>query len=221
MLTEVERAEGYVEYESAPDASVSYKERRKNHGFVFSFGYDSYFPRNFISLLDNDLYENVYGKNDINFYQLQMGYKYNFMLGSFGVSAIYADGRANAINSIEDRKIIFEKYGIGASYWMDNLFSEPLVVPYGSIQGWVMDVTEKSKVDSFSGRTKTGLAFTVGALIQLNRLDEESARTAYMMWGLENAYLDIYAVQYENTESSSDPYLESDLNYGVGLKLEF
>jgi hypothetical protein len=58
-------------------------------------------------------------------------------------------------------------------------------------------------------------------LIQLNWIEKETAKLAYLGQGLENTYLDVFWTQYQNTDDELDPAFENDFNFGVGLRLEF
>jgi hypothetical protein len=91
---------------------------------------------------------------------------------------------------------------------------------------WQMGLKETSfangaQTDSFSITTQMGYNYIVGFLFQLDWLDYDSAKTSTFDWGLENAFLDVYATQYAKTQSADDPNTETDWLYGAGLRLEY
>lgn len=62
---------------------------------------------------------------------------------------------------------------------------------------------------------------TFGLLIQLNWLEAETAKDAYLNQGVENTYLDIFWNQYASSGSDEDLNLETQSNWGAGLRIEF
>ncbi len=206
-----------VEVHFPQDQLASYKNRREDHGAYFGIQYEVLKFKNYMSPIDNLMYSEVFGESEIPLMRANIDYKYNFSLGSIALGVDFGTG------SVEggDRKLEVTKYGINAQYALDNIANEPYVVPYLGLNVWNINFSETSPTESFSGTTQMGFNYMIGALIQLNWLDYDTAKNASFTMGLENTYLDVYITQYMTTESPDDPNTETDFSYGAGLRLEF
>ncbi|MBX3041434.1 MAG: hypothetical protein KF789_12070 [Bdellovibrionaceae bacterium] len=214
--------EQLVEVRSIDKVYAPYRDRRGTHGFLFGVNYENYFPDALISKVDSETYGDMFGDRPISFVGIEIGYKYNFFLGS--LAALYGFSSGNLTDSRigEERSLQINRNSLKIMYVMDRLMAEPYAAPYVAAGIWDFGIDEKvGGGDSFSGQTKMGNSITVGLLLQLNWLEKESSRNAYMAAGLENTYLDLFMTQHSNTSSEDDPTTRSPFDWGAGLRLEF
>lgn len=212
-----------LEIVDTPHFNVPYKERRSRHGWIFSVNGDNlYFP-DYISALDGRSYDEIFGQTDLTLVQLEIGYKYNFVLGAIGLSIAQGLGSIQDDRLGEVRELEISKTSGSATLYLDNITSEPYLVPYVSGTLWRFDLFEEAQTSAvdYSASTDIGFAYSLGLLFQLNWMDKDSARKAYEDYGLQNTYLDVFFTQHTATADESDPNFESDFNWGIGLKLEF
>jgi hypothetical protein len=213
---------GLVEIQYPDEYQGPYLENRGTHGFMFDVNYQQYVPKSMLSQFEQATYKSVYENNPIALVEVQLAYKYNFALGGLTLGLGYGGGSTSSEVTGKDRSITLTKTSLAAGYIMDALFDEPYVAPYGQIQAWQMSIKEDSAGSpSLSQTTQVGFAYTVGALIQLNWLDESSAESGAHNFGLDNTYLDLFAVKYSKTQSVTDANTESDFSFGAGLRLEY
>lgn len=207
-----------VEVQIRQDNLAEYKVRRELHGTYVSFDFEAIEFKNFISTLDGQNYQAVFGSDTVNLLQLGFDYKYNFALGSLSAGAFYGMGK---VDGAADRSLEITKYGVGLKFTADMLMNEPYLAPYVGFNVWQMGFSEKSATDSFSATTQLGYNYTVGLLIQLDWIDYEAAKESTFNWGLENTFIDVYATQYAKTEAPDDPDTTTDFLLGGGLRFEF
>lgn len=207
-----------VEVELRQDNLASYHERREPHGTYLGVSYEAVEFGKYVSSLDGKTYNEMFGSDTVNLVQVDVDYKYNFTLGSLAFGAFYGIG---AVDGSDSRKLDIKKYGLSLKYTADMLMQEPYVAPYLGIQVWQMGYSEESNLDSFSSTTQMGLSYTVGVLLQLNWIDYETAKLTTFSWGLENTFVDLYAVQYAKTQAADDPNFETDMTFGAGIRMEF
>ncbi len=200
-----------------------YRERRTTHGFMFNINAENLYFQDYASIVDQKLYEELFGQEDLTLVQVQLDYKLNFFLGSLVTGIGYGQGTLVDDRIGEERELTIDKKSIRAQILLDNLMKEPFFVPYVGFNYWQFGLTEKNNTlgTTNSYDTGNGTSMTAGFLIQLNWMDPETAKTAYMGEGLENTYLDVFWTQYQNTDNELDPAFENDFNFGVGLRMEF
>ncbi len=218
--TAVETSE-LVEVQHYQDNLAPYKERREDHGIYVGLDYEGLDLKNYISTLDGKSYGELFGTSPIPLVHLSVDYKYNFVLGSLSLGVDLGKGTLSDNRSGSDRTLGVTKYGVGVKYTADMILDEPYLAPYVGIVVWQMSLDEKSPTNSFSATTQMGFNYTLGVLLQLDWIDYETAKNTTFNWGLENTFIDIYATQYAKTSAVDDPNTETDLLYGVGLRLEF
>lgn len=205
----------------------SYKERRSRHGFTVGISSENVYMHDYTSIYDGKLYEELWGQEDVSLPQLNLNYKFNFILGSINIGAGYGQGSILDDRIGEERTIIIDKTAANFQFLFDNFMKEPYFVPYIGVSLFNFKITEQVTLATSTERTDhsfttdTGNAFTVGFLIQLNWMEKEASKEAYLENGLENTYLDIYWTQYENPNQEPDPSTQSDFNWGAGLRIEF
>lgn len=231
-------ADNEIIVESKQDLTEPYKERRKDFGALFSVNYERYFPAEHVSVIQNRTYEEISGGEDIPVIGAEIGVKYNFSLGSLSGLFGYGMGTyANEEQNLDGVSVKITKLGL--NFALDNLMSEPWVVPYA--QGGIHQIDWEE--NSYTGTenvfetliTKPNAHFKVGMLVQLNWIenwiDPTTTAEGLRSSGLENTYLDIFYTSY-SAYAEPDPLVgalgsddgEANLSssgLGVGLKLEF
>lgn len=227
-----------ITVESVQDLSTSYKERRKDFGALFSINYERYFPEDHISVIQNKSYEELSEGESIPVIGAEIGVKYNFALGSFAALFGYGAGTyANEAQNLDGASVKITKLDL--NFALDNLTSEPWVVPY--VQGGIHQLEWEE--NSFTGSdnvietliAKPNVHYKLGVLLQLNWIenwiDPGTTTEGLRSSGLENTYLDIFYSGY-SAYAEPDPIVgalgsddgEANLSssgLGMGLKLEF
>lgn len=232
-----------VTVEKTEDPNLPYKQRRGKHGVLFSIGMETIEPTEYYSLIETtDVgIKDLLGGSSMSMLNVELGYKYNFSLGSAYVIGAYATGsNSNTADAIE-RKLEVSRMNLSLGYQADMLFDEPWVVPYAQVGVHQFNVSEKRTTattsDSNSASTEPSLNYRAGLLFQLNwiekSIDPMTHSDGIRSSGLENTFLDVYATWYEPSESSSgydpndatthnvDPDMRSEATIGVALKMEF
>ncbi len=243
-LVEIEEYDTPVDeltYVKAVDLSAPYKQRRGKHGAIFGVAAEKFYPAEMLSLLDDASIDQILDKQPISLLAVELGYKYNFPLGSFAISYGFATGFATGSLNNASRKIDFKRQNISASYFADMFFNEPWVVPYGSagITQFILEeeeFTAAATVAEDSITTGFSLNYKVGLLFQLNWIESGIDSTTHTEGlrssGLENTFLDVHLSWYDPTQDlydprnaiatkDSDPNLNAEAQLGIGLKLEF
>ncbi|MCK6599257.1 MAG: hypothetical protein L6Q37_12905, partial [Bdellovibrionaceae bacterium] len=109
------------------------------------------------------------------------------------------------------------------NFYLDNMMSEPYIVPYLGLS--LFRINSKEKIvpleQTFESSSDLGNALTIGILVQLNWIEPESAKEIYLNNGVENTYLNIFFSKYENPNNENEPSVQSDFNWGAGLRVEF
>lgn len=210
-----------VEVQYAPDLLSDYKERRESHGWMFGLNYQAYKPTNFISVLDDLGYGDLFGSNPIQLVEMQIAYKLNFEPGSVALGLGYGAGQVSDDHSGASRTLEVTKTAASLSILLDTIFPQPYVVPY--VQGQILrfGISESNPSASFSADSQMGFTYSAGVLLQLDALDRDSATRSTLDWGIQNTYLDVFVTKYTNTQGENDPNTESELDYGAGLRMEF
>ena len=232
---------GDITLEKQKDLQAPYKVRRDKHGVIFSVGTEKYYPKNFLSVLDNVSIKQILKDEPINLFAIDIGYKYNFSLGSVAVTYAYASGSGTGSFNNETRSIAFQKQTISTGYYADNIFSEPWVVPYGTIglSQFSLNEEEYNATGTLADDSAVSdpiLSYKLGFLFQLNwieaGIDSNTHADGLRSSGLENTFLDVHLSWYENIKetfdvnnpiqtANFDPDLKSEAQLGIGLKLEF
>lgn len=200
--------------------NMIYREDRSHWSALLAANSEMILFSQYRSQFDRSSYNSTFGDRTLNTAQVEIGLKYNFSLGSIGLSALYGKGFLRDLTKAEDeRELSIEKMAGGLNYYIDTFFSEPYFVPYVGAQMYKFNWRERSKSKGEkTGETVFATMWTAGGLMQLNWLDPEAARKSRVEWGLTNMFLDVYVSQYISEE---EPDFTSDVNYGAGLRLEF
>lgn len=214
---------GMVEVNYPLDVEASYKERRQTHGANVGLNTTFFRPYNWESLLDDVYFDDTYGQTPVQILSLEVGYKFNFVLGSLSLLLGGGMGEGDAAWFGVGRTMRVTKGLSKAMFILDNLLPEPKVAPYVSGSAWIMRISELQDGDDdvYNWDTGVGLEYSVGTLIQLNWLEPDLSRESLASLGLQNTYLDVFASQHFRTAKTSDPSTSTDLNFGAGIRLEF
>lgn len=222
---EVEEVEN-VEVLSAQDIELPYKERRSRWGLEVGFQHEQVLPFNYVSGVPDVSvvnYSDFAGSNSIPLNKFFLGGKFNTSLGSLAAGIEYGSGSLYLpADNGENTSMDLTKEGLYMSLYLDSIFSEPYVVPYGTFN--VFRLTYSEAVDgkgTYDGTTDFMMGYTLGALFQLNWLDKESARTGLRDSGIQNTYVDVYVSSYMPSIDDLDPNFETEFDLGVGLRVEF
>lgn len=225
---------GEVILEKQTDYTGSYKQHRNRWGVLFSVNYENFKPVEYLSLAQNKNYKGLMGNEGIPVVGIELGLKYNFVLGSLTALFGYGAGSTgNEANGVDNVGVKITKFAL--NYAVDNIMEEPYVVPY--IQGGVhlFDWSEGSYAGNVlmqeDHTTAMNFHFKAGLSFQLNwierSIDKSTHVDALHSSGLQNTYLDVFYTSYFEPAQVSvganmegDPNLKSD-EIGVGLKMEF
>jgi len=209
-----------VEIEYAPQILLPYRERRQSWGFLFGLHYENFQPSAYLSPIDQNPYDYLFGGSGVGMFGLQMGAKYNLSSFSLTSELSYDQGSTSSAQSGAQTSLTLSRIAAKFGIWFDTLWSEPYVVPY--LQGDISQISfsETTGTQSTSGTGGITYGWAAGVLLQLNWLDKVSALEALRSSGLNNAYLDIYAAQ-TNGSGSASADLSSSVSWGSGLRMEF
>ncbi len=209
-----------VEVSYLKNQNIIYREGRSNWSTFISMNSEMIMFDQYRSQFDRTSYDSVYGARTLNTAQGEVGIKYNFSLGSIGLSVLYGKGFLRDTTKAGDsRELSVEKMAGGLTYFMDTFFSEPYFAPYVGSEIYKFNWRERSvSKGEKTGDTDFAVMWTLGGLIQLNWIDPETSRKTRNEWGLTNMFLDVYVSQYL---SEDEPDFTSSINYGSGLRFEF
>lgn len=212
---------GLIEIEYPVEALLPYRERRPKNQLTLHFQYENFLPNGYISPTVGTTYGETYKNVATPLISGSIGWKHNIPFLGLEVAAFYGNG--GLADTQMGEKVTFDvsKYGLKFAGYLETLFKEPYVVPYGAVQvqGW--DVSEIRTNSKYERTTSYNVGFQVGALIQLNWLEQDSSLAALNESGLTNTYLDIFAQQYGNTSDAADPKMASEFNWGAGFRVEY
>ncbi len=226
-LTGEEENDGTVEVQYSADTLAPFSQRKSNFSTTFGINVEQVYPEDYISGIDGNKYETLFGTSTIDIVQGRLGLKYNTSAGGIEVGILggygeISDGRIAVLTGTDtDAKLEVTKLGAYGSYVMDSLFSEPYLAPYIEGQLYSYDWLESAKSgEEAKGNTAISYGFSIGALFQLNWLDPSNAFIARESFGLNNTYVDLF-VSYYTKGDGDDPDFSSNTNLGFGLKFEF
>lgn len=228
-----------ITLESYNDISDTYKGRRTRHGILFSIYSEDYYPLDYYSMFRDGYIEKTIGEDKIKLLGAELGYKYNFKLGSMAFLVGYSQGTMNSGDSATNRTLSLKRTSIGINYALDNYFQEPWVVPYAEVGVYQFQAEESQNTSStvyekLDVTTEMAFRYKFGLLVQLNwienSIDPNTHSEGLRSSGLQNTFLDIYMLEHypstalydpNDENSEGDPNLSSGLEYGLGLKMEF
>lgn len=225
---------GEVILETRPDISQSYKNRRGKHGVLFGVALEKFYPVDYRSVLEDAYIEDIIGSDKIDLVGIELGYKYNFSLGSLGFLLGYSQGSIEGAVSNVPRTLTVARTGLSANYAADAFFEEPWVVPYLQVGVHQFNVSESNDTQSASGSASMAFNYRFGLLFQLdwieNSFDKGAKADRLNSSGLENTFLEVYYAEHQassnaidpsNPSNEGEPNMYSSGEIGLGLKLEF
>jgi len=184
-----------------------------------SMSYESFFPSSYVSPADGSSYQALFGNNYGTIFGGSLGVQYNTRIGAFYVEGLYGAGSVIGMSPTTNLSII--KYGATLGYLMDTLVESPWVSPFVAAQVFRFGYNESDTGISQGGTTALTVGTMAGISIHLDKIDADAARIGYEDDGLRNAFLDIYGIQYNTSNSASDPDFQTTWNIGAGFHFEF
>jgi hypothetical protein len=137
-------AEGEIVVEKPTDLTQSYRDRRNRFGVLFSVNYEKFYPKEYLSLIQNQTFDQMSGGDSIPVIGAELGIKFNFALGS--LSGILGYGAGTFKNeSTKVDKISAKITKTSLNFALDALMSEPWIVPYGQVGASQIDWLEESR----------------------------------------------------------------------------
>lgn len=234
---------GDVVMEQQTNLYQSYKQRRGKHGVLFSVNYEKFYPVDYYSMYRDAYIEDFLGDSEsMDLLGAELGYKYNFKLGSLSLLANFATGsKSNSAyngdnTTARERNLSVTRYGLSINYAADNVMQEPWIVPYGQVGLHQFHVIEDDLNQESAEERTTQISFNykIGLLFQLNwiekAIDPNTQIDGLRSSGLQNTFIDLYAMTHmassEVYDSSSptsegDPDMSTGMEIGIGLKMEF
>ncbi len=231
-------ADGEIVVEKPTDLTQNYRQRRGRYGILFSVNYEKFSPNEYYSIFQQKTFEQLSDNQNMDLVSAELGLKMNFSFGS--VAALAGYGQSEYTNDAKDIYSMDAKITkVSLNLALDNLMSEPWVVPYGQVGAHQINWEEQS-YDSANNLVNQSVStnwtynYKLGLLLQLdwieNAIDPNTHINAIRSSGLQNTFVDIFYQSYgetnkvsKNSLNQTDPdgtNLQSD-NFGVGLKLEF
>lgn len=223
---------GSVTYETTSEATLPYKQRRKTHGVLFTLLYEKMYPLYYESMIDLATADEFLDGSAVGMFGAELGYKYNFSLGSLALLFQYTAGQTIGNKLGYDRSLHLTKKAAVANFALDAIMNEPYLVPY--VQGSVNIFDAVEDDPNFEANATTGmvLGYRLGLLFQLDwierSIDKRTHEQGLVSSGLQNTYLDVFINSYmapsdilsaDNPEGS--PNISAEAQFGLGLKMEF
>ncbi|HND86085.1 MAG TPA: hypothetical protein PLU50_09770, partial [Pseudobdellovibrionaceae bacterium] len=222
-----------VEVFSSSIFDASYKERRQALGFIFGVNYEQVIPSKYFSPIQNTKsYSELFGDVPMNGFRIHGGLKLNALIGSiiggveYGRSDI--DGYSTTTGSTTKifEALTINKKGFFGRIQLDAMTSEPIIVPFVKAAYMTADMTARSSSDTTVLSLDSTTEISAGIMLQLNWIEPESSRIAYISNGLENSFLEIFYLNINHAtpavdEGKNKQDISSANSYGVGLVMEF
>lgn len=220
-----------VEVRSRRHIFLPYKQRQQRWGLVVALGAELVtFPNLYSQFTEADgsvaHSEDLFGSDGITAMGLEIGPKYNTSIGSFGLNLGFAMIQA----SEKDAGLDIRRVSSTFSYYLDTIWSEPYFVPYFGVGAWQAEYSETAGFVDAGGSpvdmemkysSEIGYHWRLGGLINLDWLEPKTALRSRRNLGLQATFLNLYATSTYMSESSPDPDLESEMDFGASLLLEF
>ncbi|MCB0364247.1 MAG: hypothetical protein H6624_14105 [Bdellovibrionaceae bacterium] len=200
---------------------LPYKDRRRKWGKTFSISYSMFAPVYYEPNFYAVNFEEIYTSDDIPLIELNFSWKRNYGFGSLGIEfglGIYEN--ESDVVELPSRLKIYP-IRLGAVFAMDNLFEEPLFVPYISGGAYTVHYAEEVASSSVNGFTQASFYVAGGLMMQLNWIDKQAALESYVDSGIENTYLFIEGRKFFASSATKDPDFETDLHGTAGFRVEF
>lgn len=200
---------------------IPYRNRREKWGQTISVGMAQFTPVNYQPSVSAQDFQSLYGVPNSPMLELQYTLKRNIALGSIGLEAGYGFYNNDSDDQSIASNLSASQLRLGANLYLDNLTYEPYVVPYASIGAYMMQYEEALAATTFGGTTGAAMYYTVGLQFQLDWIDKEAGRIAYIDYGIENTFFYIEARQHFTSSEAIDPDFSTGMDIGAGARLEF
>ena len=218
-LVEVETKASTVEVEIQRDPNNSYLDRRNTFGFVFESGYEAVSLPQFISPSLGSSFSSVYGGSPIGMFKASLGLKWNLRPVALTLEGSYGQGMTSNDQSGTATDLNITKTSLGVGFWFDSIWKTPYVVPYAKVEAYNISYEEDNSIADTSDATGYAALITGGILIDLDFLDPDSSRTAYVETNLKSVYVDIFVNHRE--KGASDVNFANNIDYGAALRIEY
>lgn len=205
--------------ERIEDTIPRYKDRRSKWGALIALTYSLYKPASYVSNFTATAFDDTFDGSLNGLFEATVSGKWNSAFGS--VSLGLGAGYFSASSSAEEVSLRVIPVRVEASLMLDTLLDEPLVAPYVLGGAYVNFFKETQSAVSFNGNTQVSPYFGVGANLQLNWLDRESAINAYLEHGLENTFVYLEGRQFVTSGSAQDPDFGTGFQIAAGAKFEY
>ena len=136
----------------------------------------------------------------------------------FGLGGSLSRGSLISHN-IPDSRLDISMTTLMLRAWINTLWDEPYFVPFLSLEFPQVSITESFGNTQFTKLIQGVTLYRVGLQIQLNALDEDGAKDAYISSGLENTFLEIS--YFDSLFAPNAFTLTPFSGVSVGIALEF
>lgn len=213
-------SENLVQVEPLFGPESTYQERNPKVTTLWSIQTSNYYPTGYLSPKDGNSYKNLFGPATISMTELSAHLRRKLGAIDFGVGLSYAAGGVSS-NLIGDQVgLALEAIGLSGGVWLNGFSQEPLLVPFGQILVNTVAFTEADSSGSIRGQALYQLYFKAGLQVQLNKLEPDNSDRARQSIGLENTFLDVYAMG-PLSKTAGTINLTTDFSWGAGISLEF
>lgn len=218
-LVEVETNSNLVEVEIPRDPNSNYLQRRNTFSFIFEGGYETLNLPQYVSPSLGSSFNDTFGSSPLGMFRAVLGAKWNLKPAAISLEVAYGQGTTSSDQTGVATDLNITKSSAGVGFWFDSIWSTPYVVPYAKFEAYDITYQENNSVLSTSSQTGITPSYTAGILLDLDFIDEDSSRLAYLNSNLKAVYLDIYlnhrdpggdAVSFANT-----------IDYGAALRVEY
>lgn len=201
---------------------LPYRERRNKWGSSFGVGFGLYSPVNYEPDQGVLSFEEQYGDSH-TLVSFQYTYKRNFDSMALGVDlSIGTMSSSSSDIATDESSININIFKVGMSLELDTIMQEPLVVPYITGGGYVVQLTETFTTGSstLTGNTTIAPYYTIGVKVQLDWIEKDVARNAYEESGVENTFFFVDARQFIRSSAEVDKYFDTDPFLTAGFSIE-
>ncbi len=217
---EVPAPENLVDVHLRTNPHAVHKERRVNWSWRFAISGERFYPNSYISPQNQASYQDMFGDNQGYLATATIGGQYSLNFGAIFLDLQYGGGTISGLATTE-AKMQLNKHGLNFGILLDRFSDDPLLSPFIAFQAVRFNWQESSVIGALEGETSVATGLMVGFSFHLNRSDRHSASRAYMEYGLNNTYFDLFAVQYNDSDNNLDPSFKTTADVGLGLRLEF
>lgn len=210
-----------VEVESNLNPLQSYKERNHKSSRLFSLGVAYWQPYGFISKKDGNSFANLFGEDEqINCPEINIFFRRKFAYIDWGLGLVGGTGKISSNQIGEDVTLNLQYSGLKFGVWLNQVFSEPYLVPFFSYQYINLMLNEVSADQIVTQINSPSTQMRIGLQLQLNWIEWVSSNRALASFGLQNTFLEGF-YQMSGNVSSHQTLFDGGTQTGVALSLEF